>query len=438
MNNSFWRAVGVNPHIGNIEAESLEKAVQIAFSQKKHLVCNSRWFIDIKGKFRLFKFNKITYLAKEITEEKANIEIRNCLIAKKRIDSKRVGKRTIEIVTPQKISAKTKPKQHHLVSRYLGLDLNNNVYSKTPPILTVDECLSMVKLFIENGISYRGFLPRNIVENKNKIYLFDWEDASFSKQASIDSFDHLWKTNFLLNWSYLYGFNDLVHGLQEKLNIHEPLPEPPLVKYEKTYKLITGNNNTESHHLRNTIDEIVFGSELPLKKKYNKFYIRPNDMGHIMADIFPSEIDVLHDMLSVLLRKQNEKIYTLNLQLMTRLLFLYYKEIFVNKSIPKFSLKYYALTPILLILDDYVVKNNYIDILKRETLDSSMDQISKTKPQNSVTYLYLQNKKGLLKLLNKMLRKRVIEACPETQPKKIKINSIAKYILQISKEIYTN
>jgi len=35
MNNSFWRAVGVNPHIGNIEAESLEKAVQIAFSQKK-------------------------------------------------------------------------------------------------------------------------------------------------------------------------------------------------------------------------------------------------------------------------------------------------------------------------------------------------------------------------------------------------------------------
>jgi hypothetical protein len=133
MNNSFWRAVGVNPHIGNIEAESLEKAVQIAFSQKKHLVCNSRWFIDIKGKFRLFKFNKITYLAKEITEEKANIEIRNCLIAKKRIDSKRVGKRTIEIVTPQKISAKTKPKQHHLVSRYLGLDLNNNVYSKIPP-----------------------------------------------------------------------------------------------------------------------------------------------------------------------------------------------------------------------------------------------------------------------------------------------------------------
>jgi len=438
MENSFWGIVGIRFTIKSVVEKTLADAISAVCDSNDYCFYGSRWFIDIKGNFKIFSFNGTSYIAKETSNEKADLEVTNSLKAKEKLDGKIINTKRIKVVVPQKITLPSSKERYFLVSEYLGSDMNDGVYTNTRPSMSLNDCLSIVKLLLENGIAYRGFLPRNIVEKEDNIYLFDWEDASFTDSPSLSIFDHLWRTNFLLNWSYLYKHADLANGLIHQVGIQDPLTEPPLVKYEETFKVIF-NSKLSDRSLRDAIDKIVFGSELPLAQESNKFYIRPNDMGHLIADVFFSDIDVLHDLLSSVFRMYNEGGYLHNLQLLTSILIAYYREILVFNRTPKLSLEYYALVPILLMIDDYLSEEEYLDILDTNTLSGLMVKISTVTRDQSIANLFLKGKIDKLKqLLEVGLQTRIVEAYRGIKSEEIgNIDKVTTYMQQISAQAPT-
>lgn len=431
MKNSFWGAVGFPFEIKPVEKETLMEAINVAFDSNEYGLYNSRWFIDVKERFRIFRYRGTPYIVKETSEKKADSEVVNSKKAYDKLDGKTVGTKTIRIVIPKKFTLSSDNKRNFLVSEYLGPDLNEKVYSNTRPRISLGECLSFVGLFLENGIAYKGFLPRNIVEEKNTIYLFDWEDASFSDSRTFDSFDHPWRTNFLLNWSYLFDHADLDNGLKRSVGIQEPLSEPPLVEYENIFRDIT-NNKTSDASLRNDIDNIVFGSELPLVETPDRFYIRQNDIGCLIPDIFPSEFDVLYDMLSYVFRMIDERKFSYHIELITYLLIGYYKAVLVQNHSPKLPLRYYALIPILMMIDKYISEDEYKYILSANTLSESLTKIIQTSEAHSITRFFLSKETDSLpQLLDVMLRDRITKAFPRIEKGSIKnIDKIITFILR--------
>lgn len=430
MKNSFWGAVGFPFEIKPVEKKTLIEAINVAFDSNEYGLYNSRWFIDVKERFRIFRYRSASYIVKKTSEKKADLEVANSKKAYDKLDGKTVGTKTIRIVIPKKFTLSSDNNRNFLVSEYLGPDLNEKVYANTRPRISLNECLSFVRLFLENGIAYKAFLPRNIVEEKNIIYLFDWEDTSFSDSPTFDSFDHPWRTNFLLNWSYLFDHADLNSGLKRSVGIQEPLSEPPLGEYENIFRDII-NNKTSDASLRNDIDNIVFGSELPLVETPNRFYIRQNDMGCLVPDIFSIEIDVLYDLLSYVFRQHDEHKFSYHIQLMSRLLIVYYKAVLVQNQSSRLTLQYYALIPILMMIDDYISEESYDDILSVDTLHELTTKIIQTIKHQSITWLFLSGRiNDLQRLLNTKLRDRIKEVSPKTKREDTKsIDKIIMFIL---------
>lgn len=438
MKNSFWAAVGIPFKIKSIEKKTLIDAVGVAYDGNEYHFYGDGWFIDVKDRFRIFRFNDTVFIAKETSDKKADSEIANSKKAHDKLDGKVVGTKTIRIVVPKKITLFSDSERYFLVSKYLGSNMNESVYTNTTSHMSLKDCLSIVKLLLENGIAYKGYLPRNIVEEEDAIYLFDWEDASFTGSPAFDSFDHLWRTNFLLNWSYLFDYDDLDKGLKEFVGIQTPLSEPSLIEYENTFKGIT-NNKTSNYSLRNNIDKIVFGSELPLTEITDHFYIRQNDMGCLIADIFSSEIDVLYDILSYVFRKRDEHKFSYHVQVMTHLLIVYYNAALIQNHPPELPLQYYALIPILMMIDEYISEESYRDILSVDTLHKLMIKIAQISKDQSITGLYLsEGTEDLPRLLNTMLRDRIMEACPKTEAENIEnTDRIITFILHESTQAHT-
>jgi hypothetical protein len=435
MKNSIWKAVGIPFEIKSIEGKNMSDAVVVAFSSNEYCFFGSCWFIDVKNRFRIFKFGDVSYIAKETSEVKADLEVANSNQALDKLNGLTVGKKFVKIVVPKKVKSLHNSERCYLVSEYFGLDMNNNTYVESGPKILLNECFSIVKLLLDNGISYRGFLPRNIISKDNFLYLFDWEDATFKNAPDFGSFDHLWRTNFLLNWSYVFDFSDLVEGLKDVLEINEQLNEPELVKYEKTFKNMTKILASDSV-LRKEIDKIVFGSELPLVGKQVNFYIHPNDMGHLIADLFSSEIDVLHDILSYSFRKNDEYKFLLHIQLTTHLLISFYKSVLIYKCNPTFRIQHYVLISILMMTDRHISEKEYESILSTNGLEEIVAKIEQVSSERSITKMFLLGKTdNLSKLLENGIKKALSKICPEIESKEFDtFDKVKEFILAESSD----
>lgn len=386
MSNSLWEDVNILPHVKQINTESLINAITLAYASNDYHFKNSSWFVDIKNRFRIFKFKNSIYITKRTESKKADFEINKSKMAYELLQHQNVGTKIIAIPVPNKIV--TENGDSFLVSKYLGRDMNDETYTTMSPNISMDECLEIVNLFIRNGISYRGFLPRNVIQKDNTLFLLDWEDSSFGNLPISSTFDHLWKTNFLLNWSYIFGFNELSDGLVKKLDLHESLSEPDLVHYEKTFGEIIGHKSSK-RSLRNKIDKVVYGAELPLVTESYDFYLHPNDIGHIVADIFSSEIDVLYDILAYVFRRKDEHLFYWHACLITHVVKQYYHSNSIDSGLGKSQLQYYVLITILMMLDPYFTKDIYIRLLLTNNLEKLMVEILNKSQKQSITYLLL-------------------------------------------------
>lgn len=430
---SFWNLVGVPFKIKKIDAQNLECAVKTAYGSQDYCFYQNAELIDVKDRFRIFNFKGCDYLSKKMSLKKAALEISNSKKAAQILSGKIINGKKINIIIPEQVILNSSNDYCFLVSEYLGHTLHESTYSGVYPSFTLADCFAILKEFLKNGIVYRGFLQRNIIVRDNNVFLFDWEDSFFKDKISQDEFNNLWRTNFILNWSYIFNYDEVCQGIAPFMEKHTLSTEPPLVKYENVFKNLV-NINVSDFTLRDIIEKIVFTAELPISLESKYFYIRPHDMGHLIADTFPNEIDVLYDILTCSIRKKSEATFLRLLQLITKFYALFYKNKVLTASKLPLPLQYYILIPLIMELDNISYIPTFEEIMMANTMNEAIEIIKKEYMQDTFVHLYLRRQlKGNIENLENTIRQIIISVCPDTQSDNIKnIENISQYILKTS------
>ena len=361
-------------HILRVErARSLDQAVILAYEKSLHTFQSSPWFVDVKDRFRIFEFGGREYIAKRTRPDKAYEEIKRSQQAFEHLDGKSAEGKTFRIILPTPVAHDESTT--YLVSEYMGTDLNGLSYTGGSPQLTAQQYVRIVQFFLEHGVAHPGFLPRNIVEKGETMFLFDWEDGQFPEVGDSMEFDRLWYTNFILNWSYLFPKEELEKALALMLN-GAALVEPPLVRYERTFRDIVQLDDSSITHVRDAIEQVVFGAELPVKEAIDHDILRPNDLGHLLADIFFDEMDVMCDMASKAVRTESEGLYAVISGVISQIISLCRRN---NLE----GIQYYATVGVLLLIDFHSYGDGqYIDMAKVASFAALADILMEANAQS--------------------------------------------------------
>ena len=359
------------------------QAVWQTYDTTDHAFQSSSWFVDVKDRFRIFKFESIKYIAKRTSLSKAREEVEKAQEAFQHVDGMTVENMILRVVVPLLIPS-DRSDIVYLVSEYVGTDLNQRTYEGGLPRLTTKQYVNILQFLLSNGVAHPGFLPRNLVEKGENMYLFDWEDALFFKQVDSIKFDRLWYTNFILNWSYILPRKEIDRYISEMLAGAE-LSEPPLVRYERTFSDMCHLETDKVSEVRDTVESVVFPAELPLKVPMRSNTLRPNDLGHLFADIFFDEMDVVADMASKVARSYSEQVYVEINHVISRFVHL-------SRDNELDKIHYYATTGLLLLLDSKSYSGSeYNEITGEESL-SELVQLVKDVNEYSLAAKFIKGK----------------------------------------------
>lgn len=289
--------------IKKVNADAFEDAVLIANKKDGYGFYLNSELIDVNDRFRIFKYNGVNFISKRINSHHNIKELELARKAEKIINDMEIDNYILRVIVPKMVSIDN---NSFLVSKYEGTSLQELLYSnEMKNELPLSVLLNILNKFLQMGICYRGFLPRNTIIKDKIIYLLDWEDAVFSNNV-VPGINLSWKTNFILNWGYLYDVKNMEKEMTCFFN--NKVQEPPLIKYEENFKNWLMSSKMDVT-LRREIYDIVLFSESKLLEKNDVFCIMPNDLAHLISDIFNSDIDILFDISTYVIRKKNEKIY---------------------------------------------------------------------------------------------------------------------------------
>ena len=288
--------------------------------------------VDVNYKFLKFQYSGKWYVAKKVPSMDANSEYQIAKKAYSLLDGHNiVDYGPINIVVPEIIATE---KCTYLVSEYMGSTLQSNLYTNKKITITFSHLVSLLKLCYTKGLLYRGLLPRNIILKNNRLFLIDWEDAKFFDSNQNFTYNLLWKTNFLLNWQYIFDLNKLISYINS-LPASSENEEPNMLDYEMLVSEICGLSNDSIIEKRKEIMKIVLFAEGPLHqfKSHLSFdgLLMPHDCAHHVADMFGLEIDVVFDLISYIVRKRNE----MNFYIMLRCISYYIKTSRQNLDLAK-------------------------------------------------------------------------------------------------------
>lgn len=316
--------------IKKVSGDSFIDIIAKVFNDTQYRFYLNSELIDINDRFRIFQYRGKNYIAKKSRKKDGDSEIKNAKKAEKILNGITVDNYTINIVKPDIYYIGNFA---YIITEYMGNSLQECNYSKSFPVsICLETIFKILKIFVKKGVLYRGFLPRNMVINKDNIYLLDWEDAVFDDKVE-NGINLLWKTNFILNWSYFFDF-DILEKLLNKYSTTDN-QEPPLLKYEKNFKSIA-NLNYGVTDLRKCIFKTVIESEKKIKENTSYFIIPPNDLAHLISDLFNSDIDVLFDISSSVLRESDENKYIELLKILSRVIINSYSK---NENIQKDAIR---------------------------------------------------------------------------------------------------
>lgn len=363
--------IGKTNCIHKVEAQTLTAAIKIAFTDNKYNFYLNSELIDINNRFRVFNFDGVNYLIKKSKKKDAFAEVDNAIRVKSSISGENIYGYEIDIVVPQLIDDGD---ECFLITEYLGHSVQEVLYTnQRQSSINMSTLSELLKLFDRRQILYRGLLPRNMIIKNNTIHLIDWEDVVI-KNKPIEMYYNLqFKTNFVLNWGYIFPKEQLV-DLINSMNIDKVQIEPPLNKYEEVYYRCFSMETIQG--IRDLIYKIVLSAERPYFKDVEilteKFVILPNDMAHLISDLFTNEIDVLFDMLAFNLREKDEEYYTKLVASFSDSIIDMYK----NAEIDRSKLFLYVLSMCDLSLKDKLDYNINYHNLKTVVLNLSKDSIA--------------------------------------------------------------
>lgn len=322
--------LNVNTSIKNVNGSNIIDVIKNVFKDTKYKFYLNSELIDVNDRFRIFEYKNKNYIVKKTKQMDGDLEIKLARKAEKLLNGLIVDDYTIYIVRPNIYYIDDFA---YILTEYMGNSLQECNYSKsTNASINLNTVFDILGVFLKKGVLYRGFLPRNMVIKKKNIYLLDWEDAIFDDKAE-NGINLLWKTNFILNWSYFFDFNDIEKLLNKYCILNNQ--EPALLKYEKKFKNIT-NLDYGVSDLRKCILKTVMESEKKVEESTSNFIIPPNDMAHLVSDLFNSDIDVLFDISSSILRKKSESKYVELLEMLSRVIINSYSK---NECIQKGAIR---------------------------------------------------------------------------------------------------
>lgn len=351
----LYEQLNIAPIIKKVPFNNIDEIIKYVFKNDEYRFYLNSELIDVNDRFRIFKCKNKKYIIKKTNITDGNLEVQLTQKAIEVIDGLSVTNYTIRVIKPTIYYVDDFA---YILTEYMGNSLQECNYSKqNKNVIELNVIFEILKLFLVNGVLYRGFLPRNMVVNNNIIYLLDWEDTIFAENAG-SGINLLWKTNFLLNWSYFYDYNELEKQLNKYCVLNGK--EPPLLKYEIKFKNIA-NLNYEDIELREFILKTVIEAEKAIKEDENGFMIPPNDMAHLISDLFNSDIDVLFDITSAVLRKKSENKY---IELLKMLSISISDSYINNENIQKKSIK--ILLNILEVTSNDDLSNNNILLISFE------------------------------------------------------------------------
>lgn len=295
--------LNIDTKIKSIPFDDLSECIEYSLKKDEYKFYLNSELIDVNDRFRIFNHKNKNYIVKKTNKIEGELEVKLAQKAEEILDGLKVNNYIIKIIKPTIYYINDNA---YILTEYMGNSLQECGYSKHNKFsIELETIFDILNLFLNKGVLYRGFLPRNMVVNGNVIYLLDWEDAFFDLTVK-NGINLLWKTNFLLNWSYFYDYEELEIQLNKYFVAFEQ--EPPLLKYEEKFKNIV-NFEGEIIDLRKLILKTVIESEKSIKENTSDFIICPNDMAHLVSDLFNSDIDVLFDISSSVLRRKSENQY---------------------------------------------------------------------------------------------------------------------------------
>ena len=330
---SLYNKNKINEILINDKNIKWEMIINKVYKDNKYCFCFNSELIDTDDRFRIVKLKNKNYVIKRTTLNKASLEYNNAVEMERLLANIDIDGYKIIPVIPIIVTVKS---DSYVITEYKGFTLQESLYdikkSKTIPLFLFQ------KIFYElltRGLIYRGFIPRNIILKSKTIYMIDFEDLDLRQCKDSNSIDLLYLTNFVLNWQYFYQKEDLIEIIKKLNFVIKETKE--LLPFEKCYKDIL-NIDDDNYSLRLKIFNTVINSEKPsLKHSSEKYKIMPNDLVHIMADLFGDYIDVIIDLLFDYMRTKDESDFEMFLNLCS-----YYIKLNYN-NLPKLKVNLFVL-----------------------------------------------------------------------------------------------
>jgi len=254
-------------------------------------------FVDVKSRFCEITVGGKKYVVKKSGRTEAENERNNALFVKNKMKDLSLDGVQIEVIVPELFIHRG---SSFLVSPYLGQTLEGAKYLSSQNGFPQSVLFSVTQWFFNQGIIYRGLLPRNtFFPDSTHCYLIDFEEVMFLGQNS-RSLNLKWETNYLLNWGYFFNVEEL-QTFFRSLQPMEYWVEPPLNTYEIIWASIISQNEAVSldsasklKQVRQAVEQIVLHAERPFDDNSNAVFF-PNDCAHLVADLFGTELDVFFD-----------------------------------------------------------------------------------------------------------------------------------------------
>lgn len=182
--------LNIGDNVKEVRVKSLEDAIVKIDKERDKYKYYNNWLSDPKTKILIFNYNKKIYIAKRVSKKNAICEQKNAKLLKNILE-KEYNQYKINIPMYYPINSKN----GYIVEQYYGKDLNQYYYDNKP-YPKIGNLIEKTYITLHNNnIRYNGFLPRNMIVDKDKIFLIDFEDINQKDEI-------ITETNIKIAWSY--------------------------------------------------------------------------------------------------------------------------------------------------------------------------------------------------------------------------------------------
>ncbi|UES60267.1 hypothetical protein GFK91_31645 (plasmid) [Roseibium aggregatum] len=274
-----WRNEFVQPL--EIQAENFEAAlVKAVENSEGYRFRTNREVLDFLNNFIQFSYEGKVYIAKKAIFDKAIIERNNAEKASIVLSNSRI--------MPVVPSIYNIAGSSFLVTNYRGQTLHETMFSlsRKEQFQTFELLLAQL---IETDTQWVGFAPRNLITQEDSALFFaiDWEEIIPTSRSKKWLPSTLFK--IALNWSYLFETPYHAYEFLEK-RVKPDFSNLSLDKFEVSFLGLVGKKMSQKEAFHSCVN-ISFISEAPTKVVSSDL-MTPQEIGHLISDLFGSPIDV--------------------------------------------------------------------------------------------------------------------------------------------------